>query len=92
MATLNDPKSEASYHYLIVKKKGILQVVEEENTAWHAGRKNKPSAALIELYLNPNTYTIGIAFVGYLKNGVEFMDILWCAFLIADICKRERQC
>jgi len=35
---MSDPKSEVSAHYLIDKVGKIIQLVDEQKRAWHAGR------------------------------------------------------
>lgn len=58
---LTQERSQASYHYLIKKSGNIVQLVDDENYAWHAGRTNAPE---IHFEGNPNKYTYGVAFVG----------------------------
>ena len=38
IARMSDPKSEVSAHYLIDKFGKIIQLVDEQKRAWHAGR------------------------------------------------------
>lgn len=64
-----NPKSAVSAHYGVGKNGEIHNYVDEENTAWHAGRINAPSWKLIKQtanrnYVNPNCYTIGIEHEG----------------------------
>ena len=62
--------SKVSAHYGVGKSGEVHQFVEEDNSAWHAGRVNAPSWRLIKpaagsgLYINPNFYTIGIEHEG----------------------------
>lgn len=64
------PRSQVSAHYGVGKSGEVHQFVQEENSAWHAGRVNAPSWNLIKpaagsgLYVNPNFYTIGIEHEG----------------------------
>ena len=62
-------KSKVSAHYGIGQDGTVHQFVDEQNTAWHAGRVNAPSWSLIKRlsdgsYINPNFYTIGIEHEG----------------------------
>ena len=56
---MQNPVAKASAHYLVTKTGRILQLVKDEDTAWHAGQVNKPSWPLYD-GTNPNQYTIGI--------------------------------
>ena len=56
---MQNPASQASAQYLVTKQGRIIQLVKDEDTAWHAGVVNKPSWPLYD-GTNPNYYTIGI--------------------------------
>ena len=57
----NNPKSLASAHYLVsTAKPYVAQLVQEEDTAWHAGVVYRPTWKGIIEGVNPNLYTIGI--------------------------------
>ncbi|MCR8559034.1 N-acetylmuramoyl-L-alanine amidase [Mucilaginibacter sp. BJC16-A38] len=62
--------SQVSAHYGVGINGDVHQYVREEDTAWHAGRVNAPSWALIKQagtpgkYINPNYYTVGIEHEG----------------------------
>ena len=56
--------SQVSAHYGIGKSGEIHQYVQENDTAWHAGRVDAPVWKLIRPNLNPNLYTIGIEHEG----------------------------
>lgn len=62
--TISNPKNEASYHFIVDTNGEITQFVDIKNTAWHAGRIVKPTWKKLKSGVNPNTYTIGIAFAG----------------------------
>lgn len=88
-----NPASKVSAHYGIGKKGDIHNYVPEMNTAWHAGRVNAPSWALIKsagkgLYVNPNLYTIGIEHEG--NETSEWTEEMYqaSADLIKDIAAR----
>lgn len=59
LSWLCNPSAQASSHYLVCKDGQIYQLVEDENTAWHAGIVNDPDWSLYD-GTNPNRYTIGI--------------------------------
>lgn len=87
----NDPKAQVSSHYMVTKAGGIVQFVREEDTAWHAGRVDHPTAAIVieRPNVNPNSYTIGIEHEG---NGTEDLTPEQRAasvWLIAGICGRR---
>jgi N-acetylmuramoyl-L-alanine amidase len=88
-----DSRSKVSAHYGIGKKGEIHQYVSEMNTAWHAGRVNAPTWALIKsagngLYINPNYYTIGIEHEG--SEETDWTEEMYkaSADLIKDISNR----
>ncbi len=62
-------QSKVSAHYGIGLDGAVHRYVQEKDTAWHAGRIDKPSWKLIKrtsgnLLVNPNYYTIGIEHEG----------------------------
>lgn len=78
LAWLQNPASKASAHYLITLKGEILQLVKDEDTAWHAGIVNKPAWKLYDC-TNPNYYTIGIEHEGF-DGGLtenQYQATLW---------------
>ncbi len=64
LSWMQNPSADASAHYLITRAGEILQLVEDQDTAWHAGRVNKPSWSLYK-GSNPNRYTLGIEHEGF---------------------------
>jgi len=74
-----NPASEASAHYLVTKAGRIMQLVKDEDTAWHTGGVNKPSWPLYD-GTNPNRYTIGIEHEGMPGDGLtsdQYQATLW---------------
>lgn len=57
---LTNKTSQVSAHYVIAKDGTVVQLVADENTAWHAGRIYNPTWKLPIENVNPNYYTIGI--------------------------------
>src|SRR5579871_4128983 len=59
-----DPASQVSAHYGVGRDGTILQFVEEEDTAFHAGIVVNPSWNSMRPGVNPNLHTIGIEHEG----------------------------
>ena len=80
--------SQVSAHYGIGKSGEVHQYVQENDTAWHAGRVDAPVWKLIRPNLNPNLYTIGIEHEGRPNDHwTEEMKRV-SANLIREICQR----
>ena len=81
-------KSEVSAHYGIARSGEVHQYVQEGDSAWHAGRVNSPTWALIRPGINPNFYTIGIEHEG--QSGVPWTEEMTSASssLIASVANR----
>lgn len=62
-----NPRDPVSAHYGVSRSGEVVQYVEDEDTAWHAGRMVRPTAPLVlEMAgVSPNLYTIGIEHEGY---------------------------
>lgn len=79
---LCNPVAKVSAHYLITRKGEIIQLVRDEDTAWHAGTVNKPDWPLYDR-TNPNRYTLGIEHEDYRGDGelglteLQFQASLW---------------
>lgn len=80
--------SQVSAHYGIGKNGEIHQYVKEEDSAWHAGRIDAPSAKLVKQNVNPNLYTIGIEHEGSSKDVWTEEMKQASAALIQEICQR----
>lgn len=82
------PTSQVSAHYGIGKNGEVHQYVQEENTAWHAGRVSNPTWSLIKNGINANLYTIGIEHEG--KSDDVWTDDMKksSASLIREVCKK----
>lgn len=61
---LQNPQAQASAHYLVTRSGEIYQLVQDVDTAWHAGVVNNPDWTLYD-GTNPNRYTIGIEHEGW---------------------------
>lgn len=62
---LCNPISQVSAHYVISFKGEVVQLVDEADTAWHAGKAVRPTWQKLKQGINPNSYTIGIECEGY---------------------------
>lgn len=65
---MQNPRAQASAHYLVTRRGEILQLVKDEDTAWANGIANKPSWKLYDSS-NPNRYTLSIEHEGYREFG-----------------------
>ncbi len=88
-----NPQSKVSAHYGIGKNGEVHQYVQEHDTAWHAGRVNAPKWTLIKaagngMYINPNSYTIGLEHEG--NENTDWTPAMFEAScqLVADIAGR----
>lgn len=87
----NNPEAKASAHYMVQRDGKIVRFVAEDDTAWHAGRVNAPSAPLVleRRGLNPNDYSIGIEHEGSGKEELTDAQRASSIALIRDICLRH---
>jgi N-acetyl-anhydromuramyl-L-alanine amidase AmpD len=79
LSWLQNPKAQASAHYLVTRDGRILQLVKDGDTAWHAGIVNKPNWKLYD-GTNPNRYTIGIEHEGFPNEPlteIQYQATLW---------------
>lgn len=79
---LCNPAADASAHYLVTRGGMIIQMVHDEDSAWHA-KANRPSWRLYN-GTGVNRYTIGIEHEGYKENGgngalteAQYQATLW---------------
>jgi N-acetyl-anhydromuramyl-L-alanine amidase AmpD len=83
-----NPASQVSAHFGIGRNGEIHQYVKEEDTAWHAGRVDSPSAKFVKPNINPNLYTIGIEHEGGSKDIWTDAMKKASSLLIREICQR----
>lgn len=57
---LKNPISKASAHFVISYSGKTVQLVDTDDTAWHAGTIKNPRWHGLKQGINPNLYTIGI--------------------------------
>ncbi|MCK9578693.1 N-acetylmuramoyl-L-alanine amidase [bacterium] len=91
LSWITHKESRASYHYLIDKTGKIWNVVNEINAAWHAGLIVKPIWEFLkDKKINPNLYTIGLAFEGFGDKDITAEQYYAGQELIEDICQRNK--
>lgn len=79
-----DPASALSAHYVVGAEGNVLQFVEESDSAFHAGIVVNPSWRGLRPGVNPNFYTLGVAFAGAWNDRLR--DRL--AQLLAEVASR----
>jgi N-acetyl-anhydromuramyl-L-alanine amidase AmpD len=62
-AWFEQPESGVSAHVVVGLDGRLVRVVDEADTARHAGRPNRPTAAFLPDGIDPNLVTIGVEFV-----------------------------
>ncbi len=87
-AQFADPASQLSAHYGVGRDGTVLQFVEEEDTAFHAGVVVNPTWTGIHGGLNPNLYTIGIEHEGGPTDPWTDAQFSASAQLVAEIAGR----
>lgn len=85
--------SSVSAHYGIGINGEVHQYVQENDSAWHAGRVNAPTWPLIKsagngLFVNPNYYTIGIEHEGDETTNWSDATYQSSSAMIRDIAQR----
>ena len=79
LSWLQNPKAQASAHYLVTKSGDIYQPVKDEDTAWACGLVIKPNWSLYD-GTNPNRYTINIEHEALAGEGLteeQYQATLW---------------
>ena len=85
---LKNPASKVSTHYVVLEDGNIVQMVKEEDTAWHTGKLFSPSWRKLKNGINPNLYTIGIEFAGKITDIARPAQIVAGTKLINEIISR----
>lgn len=80
-------ESKVSYHYIIGANLKIYELVNPQNTAWHAGKIFKSTWKLLKPNTNPNYYTIGIAYAGFAEKGPSYRQAVLMIDLIRHLTK-----
>lgn len=92
IAWFNTPAADVSSHYLVTKRGGIIQFVDETDEAWAQGRVDHPTAKLVlaRLGMNPNAYLISIEHEGDGQHDLTDAQRTASAELVADIARRHK--
>lgn len=87
----NHEPTDASAHYGISRTGEIVRYVDEDDTAFHAGVVDRPSAPIIieRKGHNPNSFSIGIEHEGTGREELTAAQRTASVELIRDICKRR---
>lgn len=72
-------ESQASYHYIVDPKGKVYETVNPKNTAWANGLAIEPKWKEIIDGVNPNLYTISVAFAGFAEKGPSWEQ--WCSII-----------
>lgn len=81
--------SKVSSHYLISRLGHIYNMVDDANTAWHAGTIWRPSWKLIKEKVNPNSYTIGIEHEGWEHRTWPDVQVEASIKLVSWLCQQH---
>lgn len=89
VAWFQNPASQVSAHYVVIEDGSLVQMVDEDDTAWHAGRiVGTPTTPYYD-GVNPNLESIGIECGGYAAQDLSPTSINATVRLIADIRSRH---
>lgn len=79
-----------SAHYAVSRTGIVLQYVADEDTAWHAGKKVRPTAPIVrELGGNPNDWSIGIEHEGFATQEPTPAQIAASAELLVHLSQKH---
>lgn len=91
--TIMNPESNASYHWVFKKDEiGLIEYVDPNYMAWHAGKVVKPTWRGLKVdlngnWVNPNTYTLSVCRATYAEMPMSFKDYLNYALAVAKFHK-----
>jgi N-acetylmuramoyl-L-alanine amidase len=88
-AWFQNPASRVSAHYGIGKHGAVHQYVQEQDTAWHAGRVKAPTWVLLKAQVNPNLYTLAVEHEGHPDDVWPLAQQQASAALLAALCQRH---
>ena len=95
-AEKRSPKTYSSAHFVINRDGSWTQLVSIKDTAWHAGTVDKPTEYAKKLlkkntlgvYINPNSYSIGIEMAGMESDDITDAQVTSAAQIIMSIGER----
>lgn len=85
-----NPISKVSYHYIVDECGEITEMVNPENTAWANGLVVESSWNLKKEGINPNQYTISIAYAGTAEAGPTRAQVIAIAELVREMSDRYK--
>ena len=88
-ARFTDGTTLVSAHYVVTKEGNLIQYVDENDTAFHAGVAINASWKQLKPRVNPNFYTLGIELEGSPDESLSEEQSEACAELVAEISARS---
>ena len=82
------PRSQVSAHWIVNTDGKIYSVVDEADTAWHAGRVVRPTWEGLKDGINPNLYTVGVEVIATSKSLPPWRQWVAWVRLCKAICTR----
>jgi len=79
------PESKVSAHYVIGREGEVVQMVQEDRVAWHAGVSQMPDTK----ERNVNAFSIGVELVGTADSGFPAMQFLALVNLVEGVVRRH---
>lgn len=91
LAWFRNPTSRVSSHYGVSRKGEVVQYVDDDDTAYHAGNVDRPTADLVKQNagVNPNLWTIGIEHEGKADQEPTAAQMVASAELVAALCLKH---
>ena len=83
-------ESKVSAHYLVGRDGRVVQMVDEKDTAWHAGRSAMYPHELPPREPNVNDFSVGIELVGTQDSGFTDRQLASLYELVAQLVARHK--
>lgn len=80
-------ESAASYNYLLDESGEVFRIVDADKPSWHAGAVKNPSWKKIKKGVNPNLYTVGVAFSGFPNDPIPLQVQQNLPVIIGELCE-----
>lgn len=92
LAWFRNTLSKVSAHYGVSRKGEVVQYVDDQDTAYHAGKVDHPTAELVQqnIGISPNLWTIGIEHEGTEDQEPTAAQMVASAELVAALCARYK--
>lgn len=90
LSWFRNPASKVSAHYGVSRKGEVVRYVNDEDTAYHAGTVDHPTAELVlaKPGVSPNLWSIGIEHEGTADQEPTAAQMVASAELVASLCAR----